>query len=459
VKNLALNIIIRVCLILALSILFAMVFFSREMLFAPLVLAILLALATAELINYMNRSGKQLTRMLLSLRQGAFTDQFSKTGTSQQIEVSKALNEVIREFAKVSLEKELHYQYLNALNENINVGILSFDEQDQLLMMNPGAKKLLNVPALNSLSDLAAIDQNIFDAVSKDRRSEKQTVTAFIDEQAVQLSVHVKEIIISEKPVRIILLQNISRELETKEVEAWESLTKELTHEIMNSVTPIASLTDAIRSLIKNPDGSPKNLESLDGESLQDIHTSVDTIAHRTTGLLRFIGSFREFSKNPELRPEPIDVAELLKAVIDLLGPAFEKNSIHVTLTLFNPKLHVYADAGLIEQVLINIIKNAMEAVPHDGNGVIGIFAKQPDGQTMSISVSDNGPGMDADTLSRIFIPFFTTKNHGTGIGLSLSRKIMTLHHGTIRVQSAPGEGSIFTIEWKNPTTGWSAGA
>jgi two-component system, NtrC family, nitrogen regulation sensor histidine kinase NtrY len=449
-KNLALNIGIRVCIIVMLAVLFALVLVSMEMLFAPLVFGILLAVATIELIGYINRSGKELTRMLLSLRQGAFTDVFMKPGARQHIEVSKALNEVIQEFARVSLDKELHYQYLSALNENINVAILSFDEHGSLLMMNPEAKKLLNTPVIAQLSDLRSIDENLHRTVSEIRPPEKRTIRAFIDEQALQLSVHVKEIIISGKLIRIVLIQNISSELETKEVEAWESLTKELTHEIMNSVTPIASLTDAVRSLIRNPDGSARNFSNLDGDSVADIHTSIDTIAHRSKGLLRFISSYKEFSKNPELRLEEINVADVLRRVVDLLGPTMEKSSIRISLNLSRPTLKMSADPGLIEQVLINIVKNAIEAVSHAGSGVIGIYAKKPDESSVSIAVSDNGPGMDADTLSRIFIPFFTTKTNGTGIGLSLSRKIMKLHHGAIRVQSSPGEGSIFTIEWKN---------
>jgi two-component system, NtrC family, nitrogen regulation sensor histidine kinase NtrY len=449
VKNLALNVSFRVFLIIGLSVLFAFVLVRGQMLFGPLVIGILLSVSTVELIRYINKSNKDLTRMLLSLRQGAFTDTFSQKG-KQTPDVSNALNEIIQEFAKVNMQKELHYQYLHALNENINVAILSFDENGALLMMNPEARRLLNVPMLSKVSDVEAIDPNLYRAILNIRPLEKRMVKAFIEEQVLQLAVQVKEILVEKKTVRIVLLQNISAELESKEIEAWQALTQELTHEIMNSVTPIASLTDAIHSLIRNNDGTPKDLAKLDEESVADIQTSVSTIGHRSKGLLRFITSYKEFAKNPELRLESVNVATLVKRVIDLLGPDLERASIHTSVNFSNSELPMTGDPGLIEQVLINIIKNAMDALPRDGSGVIGINARKPTADAVSITVSDNGPGMNQDTVSRIFVPFFTTKANGTGIGLSLSKKIMRLHNGTIRVQSTLGEGSVFMIEWRN---------
>jgi len=449
VKNLALNIGIRVLIIVCLAIAFAFVTLSMKMFFAPVLCGLMLLLASFELVRYISKSGKQLTRMLLSVKQGAYTDMFANTGATSQIEVSKALNEVIREFGKVTMEKELHYQYLNAVNEHIQVAILSFDEDDKLIMMNPEAKRLFRQAAINRIDDLRTVSEQLAEAI-KGATTGRKVVQVAIDEQPVDLSVQSKDLVVAGKRVRIVLLHNISSEMQIREVEAWESLTKELTHEIMNSVTPIASLADAVRSMITRPDGTAKDLASIDPDSAQDLHTSIETIAHRSKGLLRFVSSYKEFSKKPEMRPETINIPTVIKSVVDLLGPAFEKNSIHLNVRFSRTSITMTADQGMIEQVLINILKNAIEAAPADGTGAIDIYAMQPDDNSVTISVSDNGPGMDQDTLSRIFIPFFTTKSNGTGIGLSLSRKIMNQHHGTIRAQSAPGEGTIFTIEWHN---------
>jgi two-component system, NtrC family, nitrogen regulation sensor histidine kinase NtrY len=274
-------------------------------------------------------------------------------------------------------------------------------------------------------------------------------ILIFIGEEQYHVSVQVKEIMLLEKRVRIVLIQNLNNELEAKEIEAWGQLMRVLTHEIMNSVTPIFSLTGAIQGILSNPDGTRKDLSTLTEENTEDIYSSLATIASRSKGLLKFINAYKEYSKPIGLHLEEADVTALVNRVVDLLNPDLEKFGIRLRKSYTTRQILAKTDIALMENVLINLIKNGIEAVPHDGTGVINIELKTKANGRVSILVSDNGSGIEPETLPKIFIPFFTTKSNGSGIGLSLSRQIMKLHNGSIRANSSPDTGASFIIEWR----------
>jgi two-component system nitrogen regulation sensor histidine kinase NtrY len=363
--------------------------------------------------------------------------------------LSDAMNEVIGEFARVNAEKEMHYQYLQTLNENINVAILSFNTDGRLGMMNPAAKRLLNLPSFSHIEHFKRIDTTLYETVIRIQPEERIVVKAFIAEEPYQLSVQIKEIVLQGAHVKIVLLQNLNNELEAKEIEAWYQLIRVLTHEIMNSVTPIVSLTAAVQSILTQEDGSRKELPHLSGENQDDIMNSLSTIASRSKGLMKFVNAYKEYARPIEFHPEVTNMVTVVNRIADLLKPDLEKRSIELKVNFNTSDLSAQTDSALIEQVLINLIKNAMEAVTHDGSGIIRIDARIKLGNIISIAIADNGSGIDPETINRIFIPFFTTKNKGSGIGLSLSRQIMKLHGGNIKVNSTPGKGSVFTIEWR----------
>jgi signal transduction histidine kinase len=244
-------------------------------------------------------------------------------------------------------------------------------------------------------------------------------------------------------------MQNLNEELETKEIEAWHQLMSVLTHEIMNSVTPLISLTAAVQSILGASGGERKDLSNLNAENTEDIFSSLSTIQSRSKGLLSFVNAYKEYAKPMELRLEQADVVMLTQRIINLLSPDLQKYNIQSQVHYDKQSISAQMDTALMEQVIINILKNAIEATPHDGSGIISVVIKVKGDHQVSITVSDNGGGMDSETQRRIFIPFFTTKAKGTGIGLSLSRQIMKLHNGSITVKSKPGVGTAFRIEWR----------
>jgi nitrogen fixation/metabolism regulation signal transduction histidine kinase len=448
-KNFRINIFLRVVLIVGLSLLLAFVLMEKPSFFVPLVIGVALIATVASLVRYIEKSNKDLTHLLLSIRSGAFTESYTAGARGKPDEaLSEAMNEVIGEFARLNAEKEMHYQYLQTLNENINIAILSFNTDGKLRMMNPAAKRLLNLPSFLHIEHFKRIDTTLYDAIIRVQPEERMVVKAFIAEDAYQLSVQMKEIVLQDTHVKIILLQNLNNELEAKEIEAWYQLIRVLTHEIMNSVTPIVSLTTAIQSILTQGDGSRKELTRLTGENQEDIMNSLSTITSRSKGLMKFVNAYKEYAKPIEFIPEVTNMVKVVNRIADLLKPDLDKLSIELKVNFAASDLSAKTDSALIEQVLINLIKNAMEAVAHDGSGIIRIDARIKLGNIISIVIADNGPGIDPETINRIFIPFFTTKNKGSGIGLSLSRQIMKLHGGNIKVNSTPGKGSVFTIEW-----------
>jgi two-component system, NtrC family, nitrogen regulation sensor histidine kinase NtrY len=444
-KNFAFNIIIRIVLIACISVVCTYVLLTRSMLFAPLVMVILVTVISIDLVQYIRKTTKYLSYVLSAIRDSAYSDTATFQGLSHKGSgFGNILQEVSQEFAKVTVEKELHFQFLQTIIENINVGILIMEPDQRIRLANSHVKKMLALPSLQSAPDLLKVDKKLFDALTTMTAGARQLLKVHAAEQLLQLSIHVKEVVQRQINLRIFILQNISSELEAKEIEAWQKLTQVLTHEIMNSVTPISSLTDAIQSMITE-NGKPKDLATLDNDSVDDLHNSVVTISSRSKSLMKFVGAYKEFSRVPELRSESFDVVRLVNKVADLFSPDIAQKHIDLNVNATRESIETKGDPVLLEQVLINLLKNAIEAVSQE-TGMIGIHIKK--NITTQVSVSDNGPGIPSDVLEKIFVPFFTTKQKGSGVGLSLSRQILKLHQGNIKVQSLPGEGSVFTIEW-----------
>lgn len=447
IKNFRLAIFIRVLVIVLLSVGIAYIIVAKPMFFVLLAAFTLLIGTIINLILYIEKTNRDLTHFLLSIRQGAFTESYSSGNRGRHHQqLSDALNEVIQEFAKLNREKELHYQFLQTLNENINVAILSFDANGDLLMMNAAAKRLLAMPAFSKLEHFKRIDPALHHAVSSLQPEVRTILKVVVKEEMLQLGIQMKEIVVDAKPVKIVLLQNLNSELETKEIEAWHQLIRVLTHEIMNSVTPIASLTAAVESILRTADGKPKDFTHLTSENVEDVFHSLETIQSRSKGLLKFVTSYKEFSRPIDARLAELDAATMVDRIVTLFQPQFDTAHVQFTIEITSRPLPAFGDQSLLEQVLINLIKNAFEAIPHNGKGLIRLSVLKRNQQTV-IMIADNGPGIDDEILPRIFIPFFTTKPKGSGIGLSLSRQIMKLHNGTLKVQTSE-KGSVFVMEW-----------
>jgi signal transduction histidine kinase len=453
-KNFRTNILIRVIVLVGLAIALAYVITQQPTFFLPLAIVTLLIVCVVNLVYYIETFNRRLTHFLLSIKQGAFTGSYTSASSGKPFEeLGDAMNDIVREFAALNAEKELHYQYLQTLNEQINVAILSFEADGKLISMNPAAKRMVGYLPFNNIKDFKRVDEKLYHALLEARPHIQQAVPIILDGEQVQLSIQSKEILVQGKQIKIILLQNLSNELEAKEIDAWQQLIRVLTHEIMNSVTPIASLTSAMQTILTMENGSSKKPNELTRENVDDIFDSVNTVSSRAKGLLKFVQAFKELSQPVALNVETVDIVSMLRDVIKLLGPDLQQRNISVEFYHDTSIIPTMGDKGLLEHVFINLLKNAMEASATDGTGIISLYIHKKENETIRITVGDNGHGIDEDVLPKIFIPFFTTKAKGSGIGLSFSRQIIKLHNGSIKVQSTPGEGTVFAIELQSPET------
>jgi len=270
-----------------------------------------------------------------------------------------------------------------------------------------------------------------------------------LNEEWVHLSVQVKNFILQEENFTVVMLQNLHHELEQKEVEAWEKLINVLTHEIMNSVTPIFSLSNAINTMIKTNSELKKAFAEMDEEDRSDFTDSLKTIEDRSKGLLNFVNAYRDYSIAPEFSPKEFDFLNTLNKVRSLMKQELEQNKIQFEIDFGTLRtLKATGDENLIQQVIINLVKNSIYALMDTDQGKIELKVKRIGDHKVHLIVSDNGPGIPEEIIERIFVPFYTTRKGGSGIGLSLSRQIMKLHNGSIKVNSVKDKGASFTIEF-----------
>jgi signal transduction histidine kinase len=277
------------------------------------------------------------------------------------------------------------------------------------------------------------------------KSGQKALVKVDVQNELLQIAINATEFRLRDQNFTLVSLQNIQSELEEKELEAWQNLIRVLTHEIMNSVTPIASLASTINDLL-NSNGQ-KTSAALNNETRSDVNGALRTIQKRSEGLLHFVDAYRNLTRLPVPNFQIFSVQELFKRVYHLMQVDLAQ-TIRFDYSVIPESLELTADSELVEQILINILKNAIHAVTERENPRIDLTSKIDDRGRVIIQVTDNGPGIPKDMLDKIFIPFFTTKENGSGIGLSLSRQIMRLHRGTITVRSQPNEQTVFTLRF-----------
>ena len=312
--------------------------------------------------------------------------------------------------------------------------------------MNQAAQELLDRPYMSHIRVLSRVNPDLLISVREIKPGERRLVKTLAGSNLLQLSLQCTIFKLQETQYKLVSLQDIRSELDEREVETWQKLIQVLTHEIMNSVTPIISLSKIIRGLMAEEGNQVRDLAEIDPEDAQDMLDSIMTIESRSKGLLHFVHAYRSLTKIQQPRFAPIEPAQLLKRIRTLLGPELVKRNIELHTHQIEDEIVIQADQELIEQVLINLVKNAMEGLEGHPKGSIEFKVSRSQDQRPMIQVIDNGSGINPEYIDKIFIPFFTTKKRGSGIGLSLSRQIMRLHRGSISFHSNLGTGTVFSL-------------
>ena len=357
-------------------------------------------------------------------------------------------NTITDTFLALSREKETQQHYLKRMLEVVNTGILSYDmETMETLWMNDSLKAMFTIPYIKNIRWLEKRNKSLYDALIEIPLGVSRLITINSGSRAIKVLTNASTFQTGGRTYRLIAFHNISATLEEVEAGAWRGLLDVMTHEIMNSIAPVSSLADTMK----------RRIESLREEmghevhpDFDDIESAMETIHRRSEGLLKFADTYRNLSKTIVPEMHPVNLYELLSAIYQLMVPSLQQKGILLETETNNLAVVANLDRNLMEQVLINFITNAMNAVKNKPDAHIILFS----GSTMEgepyITVADNGCGIPPENRDKIFIPFFSTKKNGSGIGLSLSREIVKLHKGRLQIQSQVGEGSAFTVLFPN---------
>jgi two-component system nitrogen regulation sensor histidine kinase NtrY len=441
-------IIIARVILLALTILVFFFLIDQEKFYVSAGIVMLLVIAQIVLlIRYVEQTNRKLSQFLQSIRHADFSRSFSDPYLGQSFDnLNQEFNLVIKEFRKYRSEKEEHFNYLQTVVQHINIGILTYTLDGKVDIYNSAIKRLLRIRSIRFISDLNQVEKGLSDRLLKLKAGDNTLIKLFIQGELIQLSAYATEFRLGGEDYVLISLQDISSELEEKEIESWQRLIRVLTHEIMNSITPISSLASTVNDMLFDEKDGVLEFNSLDTEDMEGVQGAITTILSRSQGLLNFVEIYRNLTRIPKPNFRYFKVAEAFERSKQLLKPKMDKLGISCNNKIFPPDMMITADPDLVDQVIINLLLNAIDAVKFVDHPDISVLATLNDKSRVVIDFKDNGEGIKPDIMDKIFMPFFTSKKHGSGIGLSLSRQIMHLHKGTITVKSKPGEGTVFTL-------------
>jgi len=447
-KQFRFNIVLRV-LLLTSTCLALFITLNSTFTFTPILVAGLIIYQVWSLIRYVDRTNRELASFLESIRYSEFTRSFQIGDKSSSFnELNTAFNDVMKDFQQVRSEREEHFHYLQSIVQNIDVSILAYQRDGTVEMINPAAKKLFQVNTLRDINKLRSLSEVLANTLLAIHPGENKLVKVQDEEDILQLAIYATEFKVKDKTILLSTVKNIQNVLEEQETAAWQKLIRVLTHEIMNSIAPISSLSSTVESMVRPyvSDKKEKERQEVDQETVKEIQGALQTINKRSTGLMNFVETYRSLTKIPEPNFAVVNMKDLISNVNTLMKKEVAENKISLTTTLEPETIEIQMDEQMIEQVLINLLKNSVQALEGCKKKAIKIRGFYNKRGRPTIQVIDNGQGILGDVIDKVFIPFFTTKRSGSGIGLSLSRQILRLHGGTITAQSIPNKETIFTM-------------
>ena len=357
----------------------------------------------------------------------------------------KGFNEINTTFKVISKEKETQYVYLQKILELVETGILSYEHKTgEIGWMNESFKRILGIPYLKTIHSLSRRDDLLYNEVLSLRPGESKVISIAKDNGIFKALLSATAFQTDNKFYKLIAFQNVNEALDETEARAWQKLLSVMTHEIMNSVAPISSLADTMLDRLHKSVSHLKEQPA----AIEDLELGIDTIRRRSEGLLKFAETYRNLNKITSPNVKRIYARDLFENLNQLMMPTLEQKNIELEIILKDPDLTLEVDSSLVEQVLINLLINAMEAVKEKPKPRIVLSAVTTGNNRVIIKVADNGTGIPSALLDKIFVPFFSTRKSGSGIGLSLCKQIMMLHKGSIQVQSVEGEGTAFLLQF-----------
>lgn len=449
-KKLYINILVRIILIVALALFMGYLVFVQHSVRFSILCFLSIIILTVSLITYLNRTNRNIRFFFDSVKNDDSNLSFpveNKTGNLR--ELYNSMNNVNQQIQELKIENAQQEQYFRKILEHLATGIITFNRKGFILHANSAAKRVLSLDVLTHLSQIEKIDTKLFRTIKHLKPFERHLVAINTRQGEIQLSLKSTSFGSDDNELVILSIQDIKHELDEKEVDSWMRLIRVLMHEIMNSITPITSLSESLSKIFQR-NGKQIEPDIMTEKTIETTLNGLNVIKEQGKGLMEFVESYRKLTRIPKPEMRSFKISDLFTRVKVLTDTIDKRGNIIITFEPYNPDIEIFADDNLISLVLINLIKNAVEANEKNPDCKIKIFSCIDSNDKPEICVSDNGPGINKEHLEEIFIPFFTTREKGSGIGLSISKQIMGAHGGTLKVSSVPNKETKFCLSFRN---------
>jgi len=413
--------------------------------FITLILCIVFLIQFYFLFKYLRQSHQLLSEALKMMSAGHYSISTLENKKFKSIdELSTGLNKIVDSFKEVNNKYQSQLNYLELLIDKIDIGIFSINQKGKIELLNSACKNILGIEKINSIEDIAIHHPILAETINKSNFNRHLLLDLKNGDTVIQVSVKTSLLNVLGKQQKLISIHNISGDIIKTETEAWNRLLKILNHEIFNSVTPLSSLSSTMSMIIRNDKGELKTSKELSNEEITDIAESIDIIHQRSNNLMNFINGFKKLAKVPPPKINKIKVSHLLNQTILLFRDEAQKKKIEIKL-ITDSDFEINVDQSQIEQAIINLVSNSIYALENRVNRKIELRSIKK-GNFKHIKIWDNGLGIPEENMERIFIPFYSTRKNGSGIGLSLSRYLIQLNNGTIEVNSILDKETQFSL-------------
>lgn len=441
-KNLYFNIVFRVLFLLAATLIVGWLIFGQKAYFAAIIPALLMLALTVNLIYFLNRINRRIYYFFDAIKNEDSTLRFPNNIDNKIInDINQSLQKVNTQIQQIYLDNQKQEHYFQALLEHAATGMFTFSKQGFILHSNKLAKQLFEVDVLTHINQLKRVDSRLFQAIKELQPNEQRLITLHPKSGIIQLLIKSNSFISEKEELMLISVQDIQNQLDEKELESWRKLIRVMMHEIMNSITPVTSLSESLAGYFYK-DGAMVAPEDINTKTIETTIRGLEVIREQGRGLISFVDSYRKITRLPAPVKKVFKVEKLLENIRILSASFPHELPIELSCQVAPAGLELHADEKQISQVLINLVKNAFQANESNENAQISINAYVNKNGHPAISVNDNGPGIPDELLDKIFVPFFTTKENGSGIGLSISRQIMQMHGGSLKIKTTPGKST-----------------
>ena len=403
---------------------------------ATLLLLLLLVYQCSEIVKYVSRTNAELVRFFDAARYADFSQRFELSGLGSGFaELGEAFSDILKRIQQVRASQEQELKHLKAMVEHVPVPLLSLHSNGEVTLWNNSARRLFGSHQLTKDTDFEQFGSVFTQSITSIKPGQGKLVTLEIDNMQHQLALAATQLVIAGKSELLISMQDIQSELDGVQLQAWQDLVRVLTHEIMNSITPVASLAKTTVDLVEDVKSQLQQPEVV--EELNDVSDAVSTVARRSDSLMQFVSNYRQLTRLPEANKQPVKVANLFNQVAQLAPQTWAEKGIKLTLNIEPQSISLHADSDMLEQMLINLLLNAEQALANVERGQVALSAYiNKRGHTV-IEIMDNGPGISDEIKDKVFVPFYTTNREGSGVGLALTRQIMIAHGGTVKLDDA----------------------